>query len=148
MSSINIFKETSFPKEIRVNWIKDIIKAIIHEESYEPGEISVIFCDDDYLLEINRTYLKHDYYTDIITFDYSVGKTISGDLFISIDRVKQNATMLKESVKNELFRVIIHGILHMSGYNDKTDEQRSAMRKRENFYLNKSEFLQKNDNGV
>lgn len=111
------------------------LKAVSEEEGRRPGQISVIFCSDPYLLEINRKYLGHDYYTDIITFDYSEGDTISGDLFISVDTVRSNAEYYSADFKDELDRVIVHGVLHLIGYDDHTDEQSAEMRARENHYL-------------
>ena len=111
------------------------LKAVSEEEGRRPGQISVIFCSDPYLLEINRKYLGHDYYTDIITFDYSEGDTISGDLFISVDTVRSNAEYYSADFKDELDRVIVHGVLHLIGYDDHTDEQSAEMRARENYYL-------------
>ena len=111
------------------------LKAVSEEEGRRLGQISVIFCSDPYLLEINRKYLGHDYYTDIITFDYSDGDTISGDLFISVDTVRSNAEYYSADFKDELDRVIVHGVLHLIGYDDHTDEQSAEMRARENHYL-------------
>jgi rRNA maturation RNase YbeY len=114
-----------------MHWISETIKS----ENCEIDEISYIFCSDEYLLEKNIKYLNHDTLTDIISFDYSVGKRISGDIFISIDRVKDNAKTFKTNFDNELHRVIIHGILHYCGYKDKTKEDKLLMRSKENFYL-------------
>lgn len=111
------------------------LKAVSEEEGRRLGQISVIFCSDPYLLEINRKYLGHDYYTDIITFDYSESDTISGDLFISVDTVRSNAEYYSADFKDELDRVIVHGVLHLIGYDDHTDEQSAEMRARENHYL-------------
>jgi len=97
--------------------------------------ISVIFCSDDYLLSVNKEYLNHDYYTDIITFDYSVDTEISGDLFISIDRVKENSTEFNVPFLNELHRVLVHGVLHLCGYGDKSPVEETLMRSKEDFYL-------------
>ena len=118
-------------KSVHSAWLK----AVSEEEGRRPGQISVIFCSDPYLLEINRKYLGHDYYTDIITFDYSEGDTISGDLFISVDTVRTNAEYYSADFKDELDRVIVHGVLHLIGYDDHTDEQSAEMRARENHYL-------------
>lgn len=118
-------------KSVHSAWLK----AVAEEEGRRPGQISVIFCSDPYLLEINRKYLGHDYYTDIITFDYSEGDTISGDLFISVDTVRSNAEFYSADFKDELDRVIVHGVLHLIGYDDHTDEQSAEMRSRENHYL-------------
>lgn len=118
-------------KSVHSAWLK----AVSEEEGRRPGQISVIFCSDPYLFEINRKYLGHDYYTDIITFDYSEGDTISGDLFISVDTVRSNAEYYSADFKDELDRVIVHGVLHLIGYDDHTDEQTAEMRARENHYL-------------
>jgi rRNA maturation RNase YbeY len=111
------------------------VSELLSKEGFNVGEISVVFCSDDYLLEINKQYLNHDYYTDIITFDYSDNIIVSGDLFISCDRVKENATIYAVSMNYELCRVIYHGILHLCGYNDKSEEERITMREKENEYL-------------
>ncbi len=100
-------------------------------EGYTIGEINYIFCSDDYLLKINQDYLQHDYLTDIITFDYVLGKNISGDLYISIDRVRENAKEFEVSFENELLRVMVHGVLHLMGYSDKTESATKEMRKKE-----------------
>ena len=108
-------------------WLSDVCK----KHNNKLGEVSIVFCSDDYLLEINKTHLKHDYYTDIITFDYSE-TSVSGDLFISIDRVTENANDLKLLFKDELNRVVVHGVLHLLGFKDKTEEESKEMRFLEN----------------
>ena len=113
------------------NWIQEVIRLNKHQT----GHLSFVFCTDDYLLEVNKKFLNHDYYTDIITFDYSESKTVSGDLIISIDRVKENALTHQCSFNLELNRVIIHGVLHLLGFSDKTDDQISKMRELEGLYL-------------
>ncbi|MDD4739592.1 MAG: rRNA maturation RNase YbeY, partial [Bacteroidales bacterium] len=110
------------------NKLKSWIKSIVEQNGMKVGDISYIFCSDDYLLEINQNYLQHDYYTDIITFDYTAGNKIAGDLFISIDRVVDNAKELNVSFEEELHRVIIHGVLHLLGFKDKTDKEAKQMR--------------------
>lgn len=115
---------------------EDWIDSIIESEDKEPGEINYIFCDDDYLLEINKQYLDHDTLTDIISFDYCIGDLISGDIFISIDRVKDNAQEYDVSFNNELLRVMSHGILHYCGYKDKTQEEQLLMRTKEQEKIN------------
>lgn len=96
------------------------------------GDLSFVFCTDEYLLDMNRKHLKHDYYTDIITFNYNVGNEISGDLFISFDRVVENASEFgNSSVYDELCRVMVHGVLHLIGYNDKTESEKEVMREEE-----------------
>lgn len=111
--------------------LKQWIKAIVENNKKEVGEISYIFCSDEQLLKINKEFLNHDYYTDIITFDYSETDVVSGDLFISIERIKDNAQTLNTSYQEELHRVIIHGVLHLLGYKDKTEEESENMRKLE-----------------
>jgi rRNA maturation RNase YbeY len=99
------------------------------------GEVGYLFCDDEKILEVNREYLQHDYYTDIITFDYNEGKQINGDLVISIDTVKSNAQLFNKPYEEELYRVIIHGILHLCGINDKGPGEREIMEAAENAAL-------------
>jgi rRNA maturation RNase YbeY len=106
-------------------------------ESFELGDVTLIFCTDEELLAINKEHLAHDYYTDIITFNYNTDSLLSGDLFISVDRVTDNAQLLGVSMEEELHRVCYHGVLHLVGYNDKTDDEIKVMRAKENFYLNK-----------
>ena len=113
-------------------WIADAIAT----EGRKRGNITIIFCSDDYLLEINRRHLDHDYYTDIITFDYSEEDWVSGDLFISLDTVRTNAEEYRVSFGQELHRVIIHGVLHLCGYGDKSPAEAATMRSKEDFYLN------------
>jgi len=98
---------------------------------------SFIFCSDSYLLKINQEFLKHDFYTDVITFDYSSGDIISGDIFISIDRIKYNAKQFKVSFDYELLRIVIHGVLHLLGYNDKQNQDKILMTSKEDEYLNR-----------
>lgn len=118
-------------KKNYIKWLKESIK----NESKKVGEISYIFCTDEYLHNMNVEYLNHDTFTDIITFDYTENEVISGDIFISIDRVKENAIKFKTNFNNELSRVIIHGALHLMGYKDKSKQQKEQMRSKENFYL-------------
>lgn len=127
--------ETDFQLENESKY-EDWIHSIIESEDKEPGEINYIFCDDDYLLEINKQYLDHDTLTDIISFDYCIGDLISGDIFISIDRVKDNAQEYDVSFNNELLRVMSHGILHYCGYKDKTQEDQLLMRAKEQEKIN------------
>lgn len=107
------------------------IQKILNSEHKHEGEISFIFCDDSYLLEINQEYLNHDTLTDIISFDYSMGDEISGDVFISIERVRENATEFNVPFDQELLRVMSHGILHYIGYTDKSDGESAVMRRKE-----------------
>lgn len=113
------------------NWLEKIIQA----EKKKTGTINYIFCDDDYLLKVNQDFLNHDYYTDIITFDYVKGKIISADIFVSLPRISENASLLSKDFQSELLRVLAHGILHLCGYKDGTEEEISEMRKKEEFYL-------------
>ena len=113
------------------------LKNIIFEEEQKVGDINYIICDDEYLLKINQDYLQHDYYTDIITFDYVKAKIISGDIFVSLPRVEDNAKHLGKDLNQEFHRVLAHGILHLCGYKDKTEEEQSAMRAKEDYYLSK-----------
>ncbi len=117
------------------NEIFDKINFLINNERKKQGEINFIFCSDDYLLDMNKQYLQHDYFTDVITFDYSENNILSGDVFISIDRIKENAGEYKVPFEQELQRVMIHGVLHLAGYNDKTDEEKKEMTDKENEYL-------------
>lgn len=108
-------------------WIKEV--ALLNKKKVD--EIAYIFCSDEKILEINKQYLQHDYYTDIITFDYSEEGLISGDIFISLDTVRSNSEKFNTNYAEELYRVIIHGILHLCGYKDKTPEEEKAMREKE-----------------
>lgn len=108
------------------------IKAVAETYGKKVGEITYIFCSDEKILEVNRQYLQHDYYTDIITFDYCEGKKLSGDLFISLDTVRTNAEQFDAPYETELYRVIIHGILHLCGINDKGPGEREIMEAAEN----------------
>ena len=114
-------------------WLEEIILS----EEKKLGEINYIFCDDEYLLKINQDYLQHDYYTDIITFDSVKGKTISGEIFVSLQRISDNASTLSKNYEEELRRVLAHGILHLCGYKDKTEEEVQLMRNKEDFYIAK-----------
>ena len=120
-----------------IDSITETLPVLVSFESRELGDITLIFCTDEELLAINKEHLDHDYYTDIITFNYNNDSIISGDLFISVDRIKDNATQLGVSMEEELHRVCYHGVLHLVGYNDKTDQEIEVMRAKENFYLNK-----------
>lgn len=115
------------------SWISNTIS----DEGFKEDEINYIFCDDAYLLNLNIEFLDHDTLTDIISFDYTMGKLISGDVYISVERVRENAKDFNVSFENELSRVMIHGILHYCGYKDKTDSDTSEMRSKENYYISK-----------
>lgn len=130
---IHFFYENTEEK-IQEN-LKIWIEKIIISEEKKLGEINYIFCDDEYLLKINQDFLDHDYYTDIITFDQVRGKTISGEIFVSLQRIKDNASLISKNYEEEKKRVIAHGVLHLCGYKDKTEEQKKIMRAKEDFYL-------------
>lgn len=123
-------EDIAFPQIKRRN-ISRWIKQVVEKYDKRVGEISYIFCSDDKILEINKQYLQHDYYTDIITFDYTEGNTVSGDLFISLETVRSNAEQYGYDYPAELHRVIIHGILHLCGFKDKTPEEEAIMRRLE-----------------
>lgn len=132
---VSYFKEdTSFAfkeKRLTSRWLKFVAQA----EAKKLGDIGIIFCSDNYILDVNIKYLQHDYYTDIITFDYCEGDTLSGDLFISVDSVRENASFYGTEFPVELNRVIVHGLLHLIGYDDHTEEDIAIMRAKENYYL-------------
>ena len=119
--------------------IKAWIESCITSEHLHCGDITIILCSDDYLLKMNQTHLNHDFYTDIITFNYNSTK-ISGDLFISVDRVKDNAKTNQVSFENEIYRVIIHGVMHLCGYNDKKISEKKQMKIQEDKCLKKLKF--------
>ena len=132
--AITFHKEGVSPS-VDTSQISSWLSSCIADLGYSLGELSIIFCSDEYLLEINKKHLNHDYYTDIVTFNYNVKKKLNGDLFISVDRVKDNASIFNENFNVELFRVIIHGVLHLCGFNDKTTNEQKEMRQKENHYL-------------
>ena len=135
---ITFNSETSFTLKNQnklVKWIGDVVSS----EGFQVGEINYIFCDDSYLNKINQEFLNHDTFTDIISFDYTLGKEVGGDIFISIERVLENAEKFNEVFETELHRVMIHGILHFMGYKDKTKKEKTLMRTKEDekiFILN------------
>lgn len=120
---------------IDLTYVKEWYDLICDKEGKQLGPITVVLGTDDWLLEQNKLYLNHDYYTDIITFDYSEGGIISGDLLISIDRVYDNASIYNVSRETELNRVIVHGLLHLLGYKDESEEELKLMREKEDYYL-------------
>ena len=122
--------ETDFELENEAQY-EDWISRIIESEGFDEGEINYIFCDDDYLHKINVEYLDHDTLTDIISFDYTVGNLIQGDIFVSVERVQDNANDFNVSFEEELKRVIVHGVLHYCGYKDKSEEDSKVMRSKE-----------------
>lgn len=136
LECINFFEEDINLPLLNTEKVKVWLINITKNNSKEIEEINYIFCSDEYLLKVNIEYLDHDYYTDIITFDNSeIEDVIEGDIFISLDRIKDNATSLNQSFDNELLRVLAHGLLHLIGFNDKTDEDQEEMTKQENLAL-------------
>ena len=111
------------------------LKMVAGSEIRKIGDFNIIFCYDNYILDVNMKYLQHDYFTDIITFDYCEGKVLSGDLFISVDSVRENSIEFGTDFEEELHRVIVHGVLHLIGYDDHTEEDKKVMRQKENYYL-------------
>ena len=118
-------------KALNNKWLKFVAESEIRKI----GDINIIFCSDNYILDVNMRYLQHDYFTDIITFDYCEKNILSGDLFISIDSVRENAVYYGTDFNEELNRVMVHGILHLIGYDDHSEEEISQMRAKENYYL-------------
>lgn len=118
-------------KSLNNRWLKFVVSS----EVRRLGAVNIIFCSDNYLLDVNVKYLHHDYFTDIITFDYCEGNVLSGDLFISVDSVRENASFFGVDFTDELNRVMVHGILHLIGYDDHTEEEQKVMRSKEDYYL-------------
>lgn len=125
--------DTLYQRHIIERWIR----AVAAQYSFSIGELTYIFCDDEKILEVNRAFLGHDYYTDVITFDYTCPGCLSGDIYISTDTVKSNADSIKVDFTEELLRIIIHGVLHLTGQNDKTPETKAEMTQKENLALSK-----------
>ena len=123
------------------NLIKSWVNSVITSVNKETGNINFIFTSDKHLLKINKEYLSHKYYTDIITFNYCENEIVSGDIFISIDTVKNNSSRFNVTIVEELHRVIIHGILHLLGFDDQSDEEKAVMREKENYYLERLKNL-------
>ncbi|RZS99329.1 rRNA maturation RNase YbeY [Aquimarina brevivitae] len=132
---INYFYETDFSLD-NENTFSAWLQKVVDSEGKSTNEINYIFCDDDYLLQVNKEYLNHDYYTDIITFDTCVGNVLGADIFISVDRVRENAESLNVDFNNELLRVMVHGILHLCGYKDKSNDEAQVMRSKEDEKIN------------
>ena len=133
-SQIDFFSEEIDYNLSNPNLCKDWLLKIISKEQKSASQINIIFCSDSFLLNKNQEYLNHDTFTDIITFQYN-SEILSGDIFISIDRVKENATSFGISFEDELARVMAHGVLHLCGYKDKTEEEKKEIRQKENMYL-------------
>ena len=134
------FEDTDFlfkGKSLNNRWLR----LVAESEIRRIGDISIIFCSDNYILDVNQKFLQHDYFTDIITFDYCEGDMLSGDLFISVDSVRENSIEYGSDFNDELSRVIVHGILHLIGYDDHEEEDIALMRKKENYYLSLRELV-------
>ncbi len=141
MSHIRFFKEEIHFRLQTQDPLRKWISSAVRHHKFQLNEISFIFCTDQYLLQLNKKFLNHHYFTDIITFDNSVEKKIiSGDIYISYPRVKENAEFFKTSLTDELHRVMIHGVLHLLGYRDKDKKEKSLMKKREDEWLSKRTF--------
>ena len=132
----SFFNETPFVFPFKKNEVKRWVKCVAQSEGKEAGNINYIFCDDEYLHKINVEYLQHDTLTDIITFDYSEGKVLHSDIYISVERVKENANIFKVPFQKELLRVLSHGLLHLCGYKDKTPKDSALMRNKEEEKMN------------
>ncbi len=132
MSMINFTVKKIDMPEFNQEKIKAWIIEVANRHDKKVGDLTYVFCDDEKILEVNRQFLQHDYYTDIITFDYSNKRRISGDMFISLDTVKSNAELFNKSFEEEFMRVIIHGVLHLCGINDKGEGEREIMERHEN----------------
>ena len=134
------FEDTSFIYKGRARnnrWLM----LVAESEIRRLGDVNIIFCSDPYILDINLRYLQHDYFTDIITFDYCEGEKLSGDLFISVDTVRENALTYGAGFEEELHRVIVHGLLHLIGYDDHSEAEKKVMRSKENYYLSLRELV-------
>lgn len=134
------FEETDFLLKGRVKNNK-WLRLVAESEIRKLGDINIIFCSDNYILDINQRFLSHDYFTDIITFDYCEGDKLSGDLFISVDSVKENSLQYGTEFNDELNRVMVHGILHLIGYDDHTKAQQKQMRQKEDYYLSLRDLI-------
>ena len=138
---IHFFCEDTVFELVNKSFLKTWLKTCILNERFKLSELNYIFCSDAYLLGLNQTYLSHETFTDVITFDHANKKgQIEADIFISIDRIKENAETYQQTEKDELHRVMIHGILHLFGYQDKTEQDKMRMREKENYYLQKRLF--------
>lgn len=141
MKNIHFFKEKVRFRLLHQDQLRKWFARIARHHQYQIGEVNFIFCSDSYLLQLNKKYLNHYYLTDIITFDNSSpGEKISGDIFISYHRVRENAALFKTSFKDELHRVMVHGILHLLGYRDQTKKEKKLMRAKENEWLDRRKF--------
>lgn len=137
---IEFYSENNFELSDK-DKIQTWLGRVIGSEGKETGELTYVFCNDQQLLKLNKEFLNHDTLTDIITFDYTLGNEIHGEIYISTDRVEENAGEFEVSFMNELSRVMVHGILHLCGYKDKSEEEKNQMRNKENHYLAEAAHL-------
>jgi rRNA maturation RNase YbeY len=126
--------------------LKQAVKNLVSNEGKSLKDLSIVFTDDDYLLEVNKQYLNHDYFTDVITFDYSDFPEVSGDVMISLDRVEDNALSMNLAYEQEFYRVVFHGVLHLCGYKDKSKDDVLIMREKEDFYIQR--FVSRETNPI
>lgn len=124
------------PRFLKSRQLKAFVKSLVLSEGFVQGDVAIVLCSDEYLLKVNQDFLNHDYYTDIITFDYCENGIINGDLLISIDRVLENSIKEKTDFSDELHRVVFHGMLHLCGFKDKSKKDIEVMRFKESYYLN------------
>jgi rRNA maturation RNase YbeY len=124
-----------FPFQGKKRFAKEQIRSLIDMEDKQAGDLCFIFCTDAFLLDMNKKHLNHDYYTDVMAFDYTIDNVVSGDIFISVERIDENAREFGVSFNHELNRVMYHGMLHLCGYKDKSEDEKQTMREKENFYL-------------
>lgn len=137
---ISFDTQNKFMLERPLEWAS-WLEGVLVQEGYTLGELCYVFCSDEYLLDLNQKFLSHDTLTDIITFDYNVGKTINGEVYISTERVAENCAQYKVPMTHELARVAVHGVLHLCGYKDKSEEELALMRQREDFWISKFKIL-------
>ena len=140
MSDVSFHSEQTNFSLSNESQIADWLTKVCQKEGRTLGEVSIIFCSDDYLLEVNKKHLNHDYYTDVITFDYTEEKLVSGDIFISVDRVSENAKNFLVPMLDEAHRIMVHGTLHLIGYKDKEIQAKEEMTAKEDFYLSLRSF--------
>jgi probable rRNA maturation factor len=138
---ISLINRKILREKLEIRKIEKVVRELARNEKKRLGEIEIILLDDQELLKINRNFLKHDYFTDVITFSYSKKDKIMGDIYISADTVRNNADKFKQDFLLELTRVIIHGMLHLAGYDDKSDKEKRLIKKREDFYLKRYNAL-------
>jgi rRNA maturation RNase YbeY len=137
---ISFDAQNEFMIERPLEWVS-WLEVVVVQEGFTLGELCFVFCSDEYLVDLNQKFLSHDTLTDIITFDYNVGKTINGEVYISTERVAENCVQYKAPMTHELARVVVHGVLHLCGYKDKSEEELALMRQREDYWISKFKIL-------